>query len=166
MGIDPGLRQTGYGLLDALDDGGARVVEAGVVASAEAMPLPARLLCLYLGVGSLLEAHRPCEIAVEDLYTHHRFPQTAVLMGHARGVILLAAAQAGCPVRSYSPAVVKKAVTGNGRAAKAQVQYMIQQLLGLSAPPEPDHVADALALAVCALRHGPCDGERQGGGAT
>src|SRR5262249_18555219 len=108
-----------------------------------------RLLSLYNGIVEVIEQFQPGVLAVEQLYAHYKHPRTAILMGHARGVFLLAAAQRGLEVVSYSATRVKKTITGSGRAPKDQVQRTIQRELGLTAPPDPPDVADALAVALC-----------------
>ena len=151
IGIDPGLVDTGYGVVDVSGGPGGRVrlVEAGLVRTTASAPVEVRLKEIFEGVLSLLSEHLPAAVIVEDLYTSYRHPRTAVLMGHARGVILLAASSRGLEVVSYPPARVKKALTGRGTASKEQIQRMVQMRLGLDEVPEPDHVADALALALC-----------------
>ena len=147
MGVDPGLTDTGFGVLET----GARgftVADAGVVSTVRTDPLEARLNALHRAVSRVIEIRRPALLVVEDLYAEYRFPRTAILMGHARGVIYLAARQSGIPVLALSPSEVKRAVTGNGAAPKGQVQRGVQTLLGLAELPRPSHVADALALAV------------------
>lgn len=148
IGIDPGLVDTGYGIVD-VSGGSVRLVEAGLVRTTASAPVEVRLKEIFEGVLSLLSEHLPAAVIVEDLYTSYRHPKTAVLMGHARGVILLAASSRGLEVVSYPPARVKKALTGRGTASKEQIQRMVQVRLGLDEVPEPDHVADALALALC-----------------
>jgi len=147
MGVDPGLRITGWGIVDG---NAARpvVVEAGIVRTSDSAPLGTRLGELYRGVGQVIETHRPDMVAVEDLYSHYKHPTTAILMGHARGIIILAAAQANLEVTAYSATRIKKCVTGNGRAAKSQVQRMVASGLGLDCVPEPPDVCDALAAAL------------------
>ena len=148
LGIDPGLQITGYGLVEVQ---GARVgvAEAGVVRSDEETPLEERLRQIHRAVSNIIRELRPDVIAVEELYSHYRHPTTAILMGHARGVMFLAAAEAGVAVTSYSATRIKKALTGNGRASKEQVQRMIQSTLRLAEMPQPPDVADALAAALC-----------------
>ena len=148
LGIDPGLQVTGYGLL-AANGRKVRVVEAGVVRTDEREPLAERVRSLHEAVGAILEELRPDVVAVEELYSHYRHPVTAILMGHARGVIFLAAAQHGVRVVSYGATRIKKALTGQGRASKQQVQRMVQNTLGLRTVPQPADVADALAVALC-----------------
>ncbi len=150
MGVDPGLVDTGFGVLEA-GPGMVTVVEAGVVSTAATQPLEARLNAIYRAMVQIIEAQRPTFLVVEDLYTEYKFPRTAILMGHARGVIYLAARQLGVGVTALSPSEVKRAVTGNGGAGKAQVQRGVQTLLGLKDLPRPSHVADALGLAVTGL---------------
>ncbi len=148
LGIDPGLNITGYGVLDCGADG-PRVCEAGVVRGKARGSLTDRLLEIHRGVAEVLAAFAPAVMALEQLYSHYQRPRTAILMGHARGVICLAAAEAGIPVVHYSATQVKKILTGAGRAGKAQVQRAIQRELGLAQLPEPPDVADALAIALC-----------------
>lgn len=156
MGIDPGLRSTGYAAVST-GNRGVTLLEAGLVNPPASVPLELRLRAIYDEVLTAIRECKPSVVVVEGLYSSYRHPRTAVLMGHARGVMLLAAGMEGIPVVSYSPARVKKSLTGNGRATKEQMQRMIQVRLGLASLPEPDHVADALALALChanCLEHG------------
>ncbi|MFP4058737.1 MAG: crossover junction endodeoxyribonuclease RuvC [Candidatus Brocadiia bacterium] len=148
LGIDPGLQVTGYGLV-AATGARARVVEAGVVRTDEAEPLAERIRTLHEAVARIVGQLAPEVIAVEELYSHYRHPATAILMGHARGVVFLAAAQAGVPVVSYAATRIKKSLTGQGRASKEQVQRMVRSRLGLRQMPRPPDVADALAVALC-----------------
>ena len=139
---------TGYGLLEA-NGAQARVVEAGVVHSEDKAPLPDRIRKIYLTVRDIIRELAPDAVAVEELYSHYGHPTTAILMGHARGVMLLAAAEAGVPVVTYGATRIKKALTGNGRASKEQMQRMIQSTLHLKELPQPADVADALAVGLC-----------------
>jgi crossover junction endodeoxyribonuclease RuvC len=152
LGLDPGLQITGYGVLE-VTPAGPRVCEAGVVRGAErerAKPdMAARLTNLYTGIVEVIEQYRPQAVAVEQLYAHYEHPRTAILMGHARGVLLLAAGQRGLPVTSYNATQVKKTITGHGRASKVQMQHAMLRELGLPMLPEPPDVADALAAALC-----------------
>ena len=149
-GIDPGLERTGYAVVR--DERRRRhVVDAGIITSRPRQELARRLVEIGEGVRQVFSEHRPTVVAVEELFTHYRHPRTAVLMAHARGVILQAAAELGIAVRHFSATQVKKSLTGNGRAGKQQVQRAIAVTLGLAAPPEPADVADALAVALCAL---------------
>ena len=150
MGVDPGLVDTGFGVLEA-GPGGLAVVDAGVVSSAAGQSLEARLNAIHGAVRRLIEAREPGLLVVEDLYTEYRFPRTAILMGHARGVIYLAARQCGVSVLALAASEVKRAVTGNGAAGKGQMQRGVQTLLGLAELPRPSHVADALGLALTGM---------------
>ena len=134
LGIDPGLNITGYGVLEC-GRRPPRVCEAGVVRGKARGSLTDRLLEIHHGVADVIAAFAPAVMALEQLYSHYQRPRTAILMGHARGVICLAAAQAGIPVVHYSATQVKKILTGAGRAGKAQVQRAIQRELGLPAAP-------------------------------
>ncbi len=147
LGIDPGLRVTGYALIEPGSSGPA-VREAGVLRS-DGKKLTDRLWSIYEGLLAILDQFRPQVMVVEQLYAHYAHPRTAILMAHARGAILLAAAQRGLDAVSYSATRIKKPITGNGRAPKDQVQRAIQRELGLSEPPPPPDVADALAAALC-----------------
>jgi len=150
MGVDPGILATGFGVLE-VGPGGVSVADAGVISTSADQSLEARLNAIHRAVYRIIEARAPRLLIVEDLYTEYKFPRTAVLMGHARGVIYLAARQLDVAVLALSPAEVKRAVTGNGSAVKAQVQRAVQTLLGLERMPRPSHVADALGLAVTGM---------------
>ena len=150
MGVDPGVMATGFGVLSAGPDGVA-VVDSGVISTSPVQALEARLNALYGAMHQIIEAQQPSLLIVEDLYTEYKFPRTAILMGHARGVIYLAARQLGVTVVALSPSEVKRAVTGHGSAGKAQMQRAVQTLLGLEQLPRPSHVADALGLAVTGM---------------
>lgn len=150
LGIDPGLQITGYAVIEAAAT--PKVVEAGVIRPSEGSrttDLAARVAKLYDGVAEVIETYKPNAMAVEQLYAHYAHPRTAVLMAHARGVLLLAAARNRIPVNSYAATRVKKTITGHGRASKEQMQQAIQRELRLKAKPEPADVADALAVALC-----------------
>lgn len=151
LGIDPGLNITGYGLIVCRGRDFA-VEEAGVIRPPAQAAMAERLAALHAELAELIAQTRPDALAVEKLYAHYAHPRTAILMGHARGVILLAAAQAGLGVHDEAATEVKKSLTGNGHASKQQVQKAIQGLCRLAAPPEPPDVADALAIALCASR--------------
>ena len=150
MGVDPGLMATGFGVLEARP-GGVTVVDVGVVCTAPGQSLEARLHAIHGAMYRIIEGQAPGLIIVEDLYTEYKFPRTAVLMGHARGIIYLAARQLGVTLLALTPSEVKRAVTGNGAAGKAQVQRAVQTLLGLESLPRPSHAADALALAITGM---------------
>jgi crossover junction endodeoxyribonuclease RuvC len=151
LGIDPGLQITGYGVIEA-GPRGLTVCEAGFIRTSEkgkTSDLAQRVRSLYDGVLGVIDQFHPQTVAVEQLYAHYDHPRTAILMGHARGVIFLAAAQRNLPVVSYNATRIKKSITGNGRASKDQVQRTIQRELGLVQLPDPPDVADALAVALC-----------------
>jgi crossover junction endodeoxyribonuclease RuvC len=147
LGVDPGLRVTGYGAIE-WTPGGPRLLEAGVIVPDVEAPLERRLGELHAQLCAALVVTRPDVMVVEELWTAYKHPATAVLMGHARGVLCLAAHECGVPVRHLGHSHVKRALTGSGGARKAQVQRMVMQQLGLVTRPEPDDVSDALALAL------------------
>jgi len=146
VGFDPGLNITGYGVVE-WSGRGLRLLEAGTVRSRSEL-LETRLAEIHAGVREVLEAFRPGALAIEQIFVHAKFPKTAILMGHARGVICLAAAQAGLAVHHYLPNRVKSTLTGNGHAGKEQMQMAVQRELGLVSRPEPADAADALAIAL------------------
>ena len=148
LGIDPGLNITGYGVIDVSPQG-IKLCEAGVVRSKKSGTLAQRIGEIHVGVAEVIESYHPQVMAIEQLYSHYERPRTAILMGHARGVICLAAAQVEIPVEHYASTQVKKILTGNGRAPKGQIQQAVQKELRLPGIPEPADVADALALALC-----------------
>jgi crossover junction endodeoxyribonuclease RuvC len=148
MGVDPGLQVCGYAVVEA-GGGGERLLEAGVFRTDGSGDLGARLNQIAEDTVSLLEKFRPEVVAVEQLYSHYKHPRTAILMGHARGVILQRAAEAGAKVESFAATRIKKSLTGNGHASKGQMQRAIQSTLGLAQAPEPPDVADAIAVALC-----------------
>ena len=148
LGIDPGLNTTGYGVLD-FTSGQPRLVEAGVVRSKASGSLGERVKEVHDGLTDMIATLKPEVMAIEELYSHYERPTTAILMGHARGVIVLAAADAGIPIASYAATQIKKTITGNGHAAKWQMQEAVRRELNLPTLPEPPDVADALAIAMC-----------------
>jgi len=147
LGVDPGTASTGYGLVRERS-GRLEALDFGVVGTPKDIPLPERLLIIHRQLGQLIRVHRPDVLAVEQLF-FNRNVRTALAVGQARGVVLLAAAEAGLAVAEYTPPQVKQAVTGYGGADKAQVQGALKLLLGLGTLPHPDDAADALAVAVC-----------------
>lgn len=147
LGIDPGLNITGYGVLD-VSSGHAKLLEAGVVRSS-GKTLSARIKDVYDGVVEVISTYKPDVLALEQLYSLYKRPETAILMGHARGAICLAAEQAGIAVVSYAATKIKKTMTGNGHAPKDQMQRAVQLELRLPCIPEPPDVADAIAIAFC-----------------
>jgi len=139
---------TGYGVLDH-EGSRIRLVEAGTVDSGNPRDsLPVRLRRLHEEINGLLDEMRPDAMALEQLFTHYEHPRTAILMGHARGVICLAAGLHSIPLYSYPPAQVKSALTGNGRASKEQIQHLVRRTFGLAETPDPPDVADAVAIAM------------------
>lgn len=151
MGVDPGLVVTGYGVLENQGES-IRVVEAGTIESGTPRePLPIRLRRLHVEMNALLDDHQPEAMALETLFSHYEHPRTAILMGHARGVICLAAGLHDIPLHNYTAPQVKSALTGNGRASKEQIQRMVRRTFGLVETPRPPDVADAVAIALCHL---------------
>ena len=150
LGVDPGLRCTGYGLLAEMGSGIPRLLEAGVIRLDAAASVESRLRTLGDELEGLLGKAAPDRVAVEKLYAHYRHPRTAILMGHARGVILFCAARRGLAVQHLPSTEVKKAVTGKGHASKGQIQSAVAAHFNLAEPPEPPDVADAIAVAFCA----------------
>lgn len=150
LGVDPGTAATGYGVVDGAPGRPGRLLECGVLRTDARGPLAERLLRLHEGMGDLLAQHRPDVLAVESIF-YGKNVRTSLVMSHARGVILLAAAQAGVPVAEFAPAAVKKSVVGRGRATKAQVGFMVQQLLRLRQAPRPADAADGVAVALAYL---------------
>lgn len=148
LGVDPGLNITGYGVIEVRDQT-ISLVEAGVVRGKPKASLAHRVHDIHDGVTDVITSLKPTSVAIEELYSHYERPKTAILMGHARGVICLAATAAGLPVKHYAATRIKKILTGNGRAPKSQMQVAIQREFGLDAPPSPADVADALAIALC-----------------
>jgi len=147
LGIDPGTANTGYGVVRGGGAAFPALVECGVIRTRARDPLPARLLEIHEGVQDLIARHRPDALSVEDVF-YARNVRTTVVLGHARGVILLAAAQHGLVVNEYAPAEIKKAVVGTGAATKEQVQFMLTRLLRLKSVPTPSDAADGVAAAL------------------
>jgi len=147
LGIDPGTALTGYGLVRE-DETGLALLECGVITTPPDQPLPRRLQAIYRGLADLIARHQPDAAAVEELF-FSRNVRTALAVGQARGVALLALADAGLPVYEYKPLQVKQAVAGYGGADKPQIQEMVRLLLHLERAPQPDDAADAVAVAVC-----------------
>lgn len=150
IGIDPGTAITGYGIVEEAQDGSLTALAYGVIETPSGIEMPARLLILYQELTEILLLHRPQSGAVEKLF-FQRNVRTALSVGQARGVALLALEANGIPSGEYSPTEVKQAVAGYGGADKRQVQVMVQTLLGLPEIPRPDDAADALAVAICHL---------------
>jgi len=153
LGIDPGLNTTGYGMIDA-SAGQVRLIEAGVIRSQSNGALAFKIREIYEGVREIITTFSPDAMALEELYSHYDRPRTAILMGHARGAICLAAALSDIPVYPYAATKIKKQLTDSGHAPKDQMQRAIQRELQLNRVPEPPDVADALAVALCHFYHG------------
>jgi len=157
LGVDPGLQVCGYAIVEVnpahprsgVNPRGEELIEAGVIRTDESAGLAGRLNQIADDMTSLLEKFGPQIVAVEELYSHYKHPKTAILMGHARGVILQTAAMAEAEVKSFAATRIKKSLTGNGGASKEQMQRAIQSTLGLGQLPEPADVADAIAVALC-----------------
>ncbi|MBU1043846.1 MAG: crossover junction endodeoxyribonuclease RuvC [Candidatus Omnitrophica bacterium] len=157
LGVDPGLRCVGYGIVESNNTGyfpsqgrnkNLKLIEAGIIRTTAKQELPVRLKKIYAGLLEVVETYHPQVLALEELFSHYKNPKTAIMMAHARGVICLIAAQQNIQVFGYAPKKIKKAITGAGAAQKAQVQKVIKEILGLKTVPEPNDVADALAIAL------------------
>lgn len=165
FGVDPGSAHTGYGCIDT-SGGRHRVLACGALSPPAQSPFSEKLRAIHDGLAALLAEHCPETVAIEDLF-HARNARSALKLGHVRGVVMLAASEAGLPVAEYAPAEVKRAVVGYGRAEKQQVQQMVGLLLGLEPPPARLDVTDALAVAVChahSIRPDAVDGQPAGTG--
>src|SRR5690606_23014978 len=148
LGVDPGAATTGYGVVARAGDGAVSLIECGMVRTDAGTPLAARLRQIYDGIGEVLERHRVDAMAVEGVF-YAKNARTSIILGHARGAILLAATLRDLPVFEYAPAEVKNAIAGTGRATKEQIQFMVQRLLRLRTPPTPADAADGVAVALC-----------------
>jgi len=156
LGIDPGLNITGYGAVEFFGPSGGdtpAIIEAGTIRTDAKADLAVRISQIYTDLREIIAEIKPDVVAVEQLYAHYAHPRTSIIMGHARGVIMLAATQASVAIRSLAATKVKKSLTGNGHAGKRQMQLAIQSLCRLDKIPEPPDVADALAIALCAGRN-------------
>jgi len=147
LGIDPALAITGYGVIDSTG-AGLSLVEAGIISTSVKQDLAARLQRIYKGIRKLISDTRPQAMVLEKIYAHYRHPTTAYVLGQARGVMCLAAAEADIPLAEYAATRIKKAIVGQGLASKYQVQRMVCGLLGLDTLPKYSDVTDALALAI------------------
>jgi len=150
LGIDPGTASTGYGVVKGDGLGLVSLVECGVIRTHAREPLASRLVEIYDGVAELLASHRPDVLSVEDVF-YAKNVRTTVVLGHARGVVLLAGQQAGVEIVELPPADIKKAVVGTGSATKEQVQFMLTRLLRLKSVPQPSDAADGVAAALACL---------------
>jgi crossover junction endodeoxyribonuclease RuvC len=150
LGIDPGTATTGFGVVTEDEAGNARLMRCGVIQTRAGLPMPARLLTIHQGVSALISEVTPDALAIEELF-FSRNVTTGLTVAQARGVVLLAAIEAGVPVFEYKPAEVKQALVGYGNATKQQMQEMVRLMLDLEAIPRPDDAADAVAIAICHL---------------
>lgn len=148
VGIDPGTASTGYGVVRLKRDGSLELVDFGVIRTSPDQSMPGRLKKLRVELGEIIRRHQPDSAAVEQLFFQKNV-KTAIAVGQARGVALLAMGESDIPVHEYTPPQIKQAVAGYGGAEKSQVQRMVQQLLGMAELPSPDDAADALAVAIC-----------------
>ena len=150
LGVDPGLLSTGYGLIEADSPDRIRVIEAGVIRTSSGDGISRRVVDIYENLTSIITERRPAVLVLEKLYSHYKHPATSILMGHARGVVCLACGINNVRLVNYSATRIKKAVTGNGRAGKHQIQGMVRSLLCLdtTVDDEPFDVSDALAMAI------------------
>jgi crossover junction endodeoxyribonuclease RuvC len=147
LGIDPGLRNTGYGIINT-EKSSFKLIEAGMLKTSSSDKIEERLTNVHKALKDIIKEHKPEVLILEKLYSHYKHPTTAILMGHARGVICLAAGEYSIPVISYPAKRIKQAITGNGNASKMQIQRVISRLLGLRNPLKYTDVADAIALAL------------------
>lgn len=154
LGIDPGLRTTGYGVIE-FGNGRSRLLEAGVVTPKSSATLEQRLRELHEGISAVVASTHPDVIVIEELYSTYKNPLTAIMMGHARGVLCLAGAQHHVPVHTLAHSLVKRALIGSGAAKKEQVNRMVTHMLGLRRRPEPNDISDALALALAFCNRNP-----------
>jgi crossover junction endodeoxyribonuclease RuvC len=148
LGVDPGLQRTGYGVVDASGPDSIKMVEAGVIHTVSDEGISKRVTDIYRNLTDIINETKPSVLVLEKLYSHYKHPATSILMGHARGVVCLACGQNNVRLVNYASTRIKKAVTGNGRAGKHQVQGMVKSLLGLKTAPDPVDVSDALAMAI------------------
>ncbi len=152
LGVDPGLRVTGYGVINFSEtkvrESAFELIEAGIIKTTPKIGIAGRLAQIYDSLASVVSELKPDVIVIEKLYAHYKHPATAILMGHARGAVCLLSGREGVPLVSIAATHVKKSVTGKGHAPKRQIQRMVQYYLSLKEMPEPPDVADALAIAI------------------
>ncbi|MBN1434997.1 crossover junction endodeoxyribonuclease RuvC [Candidatus Fermentibacterales bacterium] len=151
LGLDPGLNTTGYGLVSIGPGSPVRLVDAGTIRTSASDGLSKRLMELHEGARELVRGYEPVAIGIEKVYSHYRHPATAIVMAHARGVLCLVAALEGVPLVELPSTRIKKLLTGNGRASKAQVNGMVRRMLGVREEISPDDVSDALAAAIAMI---------------
>ena len=155
LGIDPGYAILGYGIIDVIGNRFS-VVDYGSLTTEASMKMPERLVCLYDGLTEIIKKYEPAEASIEELFFNSN-AKTAILVGEARGVAVLACSKGGLVINEYTPLQIKQALVGYGRAEKTQVQFMVKTMLHLAEVPKPDDTADALAAAIC---HGHSAGRR------
>ncbi|MCK5450475.1 MAG: crossover junction endodeoxyribonuclease RuvC [Candidatus Omnitrophica bacterium] len=148
LGVDPGLLRTGYSLIEAEDLECIKLVEAGLIKTSPEDGIAKRVADIYINLNEVIREHKPQVLVLEKLYSHYKHPVTSILMGHARGVVCLACGINNVRLVSYSSTRIKKAITGNGRADKSQVQGMVKTILRLKATPETFDISDAMAMAI------------------
>jgi crossover junction endodeoxyribonuclease RuvC len=151
LGVDPGLKITGYGVIECRGSS-IQLLDGGIIRLSASEPLPHRLTELENALIDILVEFRPEICAIEQLYAHYKHPRTAILMAHGRGVVMLAAQRQGAKIEQYLPNRIKQSVSGNGHASKLQMQRAVQITLKMKALPSPPDVADALAVALCCAR--------------
>lgn len=157
LGLDPGLATTGYGVVSELSSGELSLIACGVISTPASDPLPERLLTIDRELNALIQKHRPDVVAIEELF-FSRNVTTALVVGQARGVVILGAARNRLPVYEYKPMAIKQAISGYGQASKSQVQEMVRLLLDLDQAPQPDDAADGVAVAICHLHNARLEG--------
>ncbi len=162
LGIDPGTATMGWGVVEDDGTGGVGLVDYGALTTSKDLALGERLRLLYAGLNDIIARYRPDTAGVEELF-FSRNVSTAISVSHARGIVLLALANAGVPVEEYRPMAVKLGITGYGHADKAQIQEMVRLQLGLERIPKPDDAADALAIAICHIYAGATLSRYRGG---
>ena len=148
LGIDPGLIRTGYGLIEAENPHKMKLIEAGVISTESNDKISIRVTDIFKNISDVIKEHKPSVLVLEKIYSHYRHPATAILMGHARGIVCLASGLNGVKLVNYPSTRIKKAITGNGQASKKQIQRSVSTLLGLKTLPEPVDISDALAMAI------------------
>jgi len=148
LGVDPGLLRTGYGMIEARGPEQMKLLEAGVINTSAGDGISKRVSDIYENLTDVIKEHKPEVLVLEKLYSHYKHPTTSILMAHARGVICLACGLNNVELVNYASTRIKKAITGNGRAGKHQVQNMVKALLGLNTAPEPVDISDAIAMAI------------------
>lgn len=148
LGIDPGLLRTGYGIVEAKDSDHIAFIEAGIIKTSAKQSISGRVAAIYKNLTDIVKEYSPRILVLEKLYSHYKHPMTSILMGHARGVVCLVCGINNVRLVNYPATRIKKTITGNGKAGKHQVQYMVKSVLGLNRVPKPFDVSDALAMAI------------------